>query len=85
MITCSCYFDFFSFCFHHVDLKGEFNDVGTVPQENILSPRLSFFAFFHNVIHFFTVVRLLLSQVRSTIKPWRHEAQKVSKRIFALR
>lgn len=62
----------FFFCFHHVDLKGEFNDIGTVPhQENIFSPRSSFFSFFffHNVINFFTVVRLLChrSEVQSNL------------------
>lgn len=34
--------------FHHVDLKGEFNDLGTVPhQENIFAPRSSLFAYFY--------------------------------------
>lgn len=49
MITCSCYFACRSFSHHgHVDLKGEFDDLGTVPrQKNIFAPRSSLFAFLH--------------------------------------
>lgn len=49
-----CHYDYmpFSFClfffFHYVDLKGEINDLGTVPhQETILAPKSSLFAFFN--------------------------------------
>ena len=49
--------------FHHVDLKGDFNDPGTVPhQENIFAPRSSFCLFFYIHVYFHTVVRFLTAQ-----------------------
>lgn len=41
--------------------------------------------FYIHVTDFPTVVRLLFLQLRSTIKPLRHQAYKGSKMIFALR
>lgn len=80
MITCSCCFVcvlFPSCCFEGRDQWLWHCS----PTRKHLSTKIIFFKK-KNIISFHTVVRLLFLQLRSTIKPLKREAYKVSKMIF---